>query len=1148
MKMRPRRIALWVACGFLLLLTAALLFLWFGNLGAFKPQLERWVFEKTGREFVIEGRLDIDLGRETVIIAEGIRFENADWSEPKDMLEVGYLELRIDTFSAFAAPLKIALVRLEDVAVRLEQPASGQPNWAVVPPSADPDPKSDKGAFGVIVRQIDTRDVRLVYQSPERTGPLELTVASLSQTHRNDDFLELLLDGALAGRNFDIRAVVGTWEALLATKNVAYDIDAQLDAFSVSSEGVIDDLVAPQRPSLTFAASGPDINDLLRILKLKEGGSGVIDVTGSVQPAEDDLMRVEIRGQVGQARINATGMLPDLQKFEQFDVNIEASGPDLSRILALSGLEGVREAPFTIDLDASRQGAMLTVDRAHLEFADARFDLTARLPGFPGVDAGSASLTVAGSDFARLRELLRLPGAAEGPFSLGLQLDSDANGEEILRIELTTTLGSLEADGRVSSDTSYAGSVLDATLRTDSLARFGQAYGLATLPDLPMTARGSIAVEEGAVRVHGPLTVVVEETELRIEGLIARAPRLEGSRLSFGFDTPDLAGVVGMFTTARGVPPLPVGLEGDVQLRGKILHFGNVLGTLGQSSVNGGGVLQLAPRVAGSRFTFSSSGPAFEELLAHLPNFDVAPGIFELSGALEIDADSIRFRSVELSRPRGDVSADVTVGLSRPEVLVDFDVDARGRSVRSILPALGPFELDDAPFSVTARGELRGANLQLPEFDAEIGEAMITAGGEIDLERGGGSTDFRFDLRVPSLAQLGLLKSRRPRQQALAISARLRGDRETLRIDNLVARLGDSDVRGLMELQKGDIPNLSIELHSDSLRIAPLLEEAPADYDAAPKFDDGRLIPDIKIPFDAMRKLNASVAIDVGELQREELHVKAITLKAELQDGALRLHDAGFEAGDGWLRARGALEPADGVGKATLAAKAEGLTFGYIGLGVSPATRTGFDINLETTGPDLRALAGNANGVVFLDGRNFTVPNNTFLRRLYGDLLNEILETINPFSTTDTETTISCIVLPVEINNGKLGVNPEALVRTDRLRIVSDASINLKTERIEMSFRTTPRRGITISAGELLNPFVMVVGTLAAPRLAVDATGTLISGGAAVATGGLSILARATWDRLVRSRTPCETAAEQGLNALQDRFAEFPARTETQTQ
>ena len=1146
--MRARRIALWLASGFLLLLVAALLFLWFGDLGAFQPRLERWVSEKTGRELVIEGRLDIDLGRETVIIAEGLRFENADWSDAGDMLEVGYLELRIDTFSVFSAPFTITLIKLDDVDIRLEQPDSGPPNWAVMPPPADSAPKSDERGLGVIVRQVDTRDLRLVFESPERTGPLELTVTSLSQQHRDDDFLELLLDGTLAGRNFDIQAVVGTWEALLAAKDVTYDIDAQLDAFNVSSEGTIDDLAAPQRPALMFAVSGPDINDLLRMLQLKEGGSGAVDLAGSIRPADDDLMQVDLEGQVGQATVDATAMLPDLQNFERFDVTMQGSGPDLSRILALSGLEGVREAPFTIDLDASRQGAMLTVDRARLEFADASFDLTARLPGFPGVDAGSASLTVTGSDFARLRELLRLPGRAEGPFSLGLELDSDENGEEILRIALTSTLGSLEADGRVSNDTSYVGSVLDFTLTTDNLERFGRAYGLETLPNLPMTTRGSVVVEEDAVRIHGPLTAVVENTKLRAEGKIARAPGLEGSQLSFGFETPDLAGVVGMFTRAPGVPPLPVDLEGVVQLRGKSLHFGNVLGTIGQSSVDGGGVLQLAPRVAGSRFTLSSSGPAFEELFAHFPKFKVAPGVFELSGGLELEADSIRFRSVELSRPRGDVSADFTIGLFRPGLFIDFDVDAWGRSIRSILPSLGEFDLDDAPFSFAGRGELRGANLDLSKFDAQVGDAKIAARGEVDLQRGGRSTDFRFELEVPSLAQLGLLKNRRPRQQALAISARLRGDPETVRIDNLVARLGDSDVQGLLRLEKGDIPNLRLELRSDALRIAPLLEEADEEYEAEPEFDDGRVIPDIQMPFDAMSKLNASVVVDIGELQREEFLLSNVTLRGELQDGALRVHDAGFQAGDGWLQARAALEPADGVGRATLEAKAEGLTFGYIGLGVGPSTRTGFDINLATTGTDLRTMAGNTTGVLFLDGRSFTVPNNTFLKRLYGDLLNEILETINPFSTSDSETTISCIVLPIEINDGQLGVNPEALVRTDKLRIVSDASINLKSERIEMTFRTTPRRGITISAGEILNPFVMVVGTMASPRLAVDATGALISGGAAVATGGLSILARATWNRLVRSKNPCETAAEQGLKVLQDRFAELPARNGTQTQ
>jgi hypothetical protein len=63
---------------------------------------------------------------------------------------------------------------------------------------------------------------------------------------------------------------------------------------------------------------------------------------------------------------------------------------------------------------------------------------------------------------------------------------------------------------------------------------------------------------------------------------------------------------------------------------------------------------------------------------------------------------------------------------------------------------------------------------------------------------------------------------------------------------------------------------------------------------------------------------------------------------------------------------------------------------------------------------------------------------------------------------------------------------------------------------------------------------------MAAPRLAVDEQGALISGGAAVATGGLSILARAAWDRLNRSSDPCGDVATQALEALSGRFAGFP--------
>ena len=89
---------------------------------------------------------------------------------------------------------------------------------------------------------------------------------------------------------------------------------------------------------------------------------------------------------------------------------------------------------------------------------------------------------------------------------------------------------------------------------------------------------------------------------------------------------------------------------------------------------------------------------------------------------------------------------------------------------------------------------------------------------------------------------------------------------------------------------------------------------------------------------------------------------------------------------------------------------------------------------------------------------------------------------------------------------------------------------------------------MSISAGELVNPYVQVVGTLAAPRLAVDEKGILISGGAAIATGGLTVLARGVWDRIRGSGDPCKQTTDRATEQLLDRFpsltVEVPERLE----
>jgi hypothetical protein len=144
-----------------------------------------------------------------------------------------------------------------------------------------------------------------------------------------------------------------------------------------------------------------------------------------------------------------------------------------------------------------------------------------------------------------------------------------------------------------------------------------------------------------------------------------------------------------------------------------------------------------------------------------------------------------------------------------------------------------------------------------------------------------------------------------------------------------------------------------------------------------------------------------------------------------------------------------------------------------------------------------------------------------------------------PFMRLTLFTAISCYLFALDISDGIVISAPNSLVSTDKIRLVTKSTMDLKTEAIDINIKMRPQKGLKLSSGELLQSFVEINGTLAAPRLAVDDAGVLVSGGAAVATGGLSILAGVAWDRLLRSKDPCNDMAEKGKEALGDRFPGF---------
>jgi uncharacterized protein involved in outer membrane biogenesis len=1134
--MRWRRIAFWVTFSTLALVVVALTWLWTADLGVFKPQLERFVTQELGHEFEIRGEFHVDLAGQTTLVAEDLHFANAAWADADDMVTVGRAEVRIDLWSLFGGLLLLEMVDLDDTKILLLNPADTAPNWDL---PAQWFLEEDGVDLEVLVRIIDVDRLHLHLDSAERERPLNLDLQRLDQGLRDDDYLDLEVRGSLDGRRVEIDGELGTWSELLAGKDFEADLDAVLDTFRLSAHGRIDDAADLRRPEFEFTASGPDIDDLTRMLGLGEEGDGDIKLSGALAAVADGPLILKVEGNLGRTEINAIGEVADLQSLEKLDLQATASGPDLGRILRLAGIHQVRESPFMLNFDAEMEDGRFDIREATMVFADATIEGAARFPRFPSIDDAVISLQIEGPDIERFRYVTGMPGAASGPFLLGFTIDVREDGVEILELVTKTSLGELQANGSIGDPDTLLGTEFSVRVRTESLAELAGAYGIEDMPDQAAEITGAATYTAEGIRTNGPVSILVDGNSAQVDGMVTLQPGIKGTDVRVKASGGDLAQLVTLFAEPTGVPALPYDVNGRLRVRGDGFRLTDITGSLGTTSVSVEGLLVPAAMIAGSHFDVVARGPEFEELIGSISDVEVRPGPFELEGKIGFRADAIELSNVRLDRATGDARLDLTVGIGREQNYLDFDLAANGRDVRSALRGIKRFEAFEQPFSVKTRGKLRGPHWAIDKLDATVGEATVVAAGDLEFADAKATTEFDFALNVPSLAAIGTVDSRRFTNQAFSVTANVVGGDGSLTVEKLDIRIGESDVLGKVLVRKGDIPEIDIDVYSDRLFFRPLLEEAEQEFDVEPEFEDGRLIPDVAMPVERLRKLNGSLDVDIAELQRGALQLREIEVDARLRDGRLDVSMARFKARSGVLLGRAAFDASTDIGSASLELVARDLAFGMTEANVDLAMTGDMDIGLRTAGNDLRTMAGNLNGVLFMNTRGGRIEKNEFVAAIYGNLLEEILSTVNPFRETEPYTDFECAIVAAEVNDGIVTGAPNSFVSTDKIRLVTKSTIDLKTEKIRVGIRTTPRKILSISAGELINPYVQVIGTLAKPQLAVDEAGVLITGGAAVATGGLSLLAKGIWDRLSKSGDPCKQVTDTALSQLGDRMPDL---------
>jgi len=197
--------------------------------------------------------------------------------------------------------------------------------------------------------------------------------------------------------------------------------------------------------------------------------------------------------------------------------------------------------------------------------------------------------------------------------------------------------------------------------------------------------------------------------------------------------------------------------------------------------------------------------------------------------------------------------------------------------------------------------------------------------------------------------------------------------------------------------------------------------------------------------------------------------------------------------------------------------------------------RLDLETELSASGATVRDFAGSLDGFFHVVGHEGPVPVQA-TSFFAGDLLTELLSSLNPFAASDPYTRIECSVLAMNFNYGKGSGEPFLVLQTDKLRVFANSNVDLKTEAVDVNFRIVPRKGLGVSISGLVNPYIRLTGTLANPALNLDPERVLVEGGVAVATAGLSILAKGLKDRYLSDKDPCGTAIETARTIQAKKF------------
>jgi len=934
-----------------------------------------------------------------------------------------------------------------------------------------------------------------------------------------------------------------------AGANLDVALEVQADRFEVEAHGRVDSLVEPREFDLTIAAAGENlqaVGDLAGIVGLPEKP---FSASGQLIHDETTTSFRKVEAVLGDVAISIDGTLGSLPDLLGTELRFEMSGPDLSVARRLVRLE-LPAKPFESSGHLSHQPQGLVLENVRARIGATEFTASGTVGPAPEYAGTDLVVSVDGPDLSVFEGLAGVELPAK-PFRVdahgvhaptGIALDSTTArlGEQTLRL-----------DGSVALGPGWVGSDLRVHFEGPDLAELGRLADLRDFPAKPFDAGGRIRVLADGFELEGA-EARIGEIDLAADGHVGPLSDPTGTELRFSVEMERLDTLGDYIKDAPPLPAEPLSVAGGFGIESDGYVLQQIAGTLGSVEFRADGRLGPLPEVTGSEIEFGISGPDLSDVERMLASIELVEALgtpattFDLSGSVRVTAAGYEIDDLLARVDSDEVRVRGTVGPQPQFSGTDLVIEGSGAD-GSWIGDLALLPLPAEPYRVQGRVQRLESGYRFENLEAEFGDYRVEVEGVLGEPPRLEGTNLDVSAEGPDLtpirrfADLPVWLDGR-----FSVSGHADGTPEEFSVERLRVKLGDSDLAGSLRIDLRGKPFIYADLTSDQLDLAGLLgasfgeanveiaEPTAADPPAEPSTHASNskknrlLISDEAFDADALGYLNLDLDLSATRVASRGSRLRDLKIGVDLLDGKLSVNP--FEVtGEKGAVLDGSLVFApvpEGYALRTRL-RMENARADFMSYGNDPALWPRLDLELELagTGNSPHAVAASLNGWTTVRIGEGHIDNSV-LSLITADVLATLIDTLNPFGEHEPYMQLECGLAHVEFTDGIARLEPLA-VQSRKMTLVGNGRVRLSSEELDLKWAAKPRKGVGLSASTVTNRFIKLGGTLSAPSLEIKPIEAITSTGVAVATLGLSVMARGLWERATAERKVCDQGLKQ---------------------